>query len=43
MLVDIILANKWDSEAGKMIVDAKDQYAIMSGDKYLRYSSNISE
>jgi hypothetical protein len=43
VLVEIILANKWNSEACKMTVDAKDQYAIMSGDKYLRYSSNISE
>ena len=39
----MILANKWDSQAGKMTVDAKDQYTIMCGDKFLKYSSSDKE
>ena len=35
------MANKWDSEAGKMTVDAKEQYSIMSGEKFLRNSSTL--
>lgn len=43
VMVEMILANKWDSKAGKMTVDAKDQYAIMCGDKFLRYSTGSSQ
>lgn len=39
VLVQMILSNKWDSEAGKMIVDVRDEYAIMSGDKFLGQSA----
>lgn len=42
-LVEMILANKWDSQEGKMTVDAKDQYSIMSGDKFLKHSSTGKE
>lgn len=35
VLVEMFLANKWDSEAGKMTVGATDHYEIMSGDKVL--------
>lgn len=39
----MILANKWDSQAGKMTVDAKDQYNIICGDKFLKYASSDIE
>lgn len=39
VLVEMFLANKWDSEAGKMTVEAKDYYEIMSGDKVLCQSA----
>lgn len=35
----MIIANKWDSKAGKMTVDSKDKYCIIAGEKFLRYSS----
>lgn len=43
MMVEMILANRWDSEAGKMAVDAKHEYVIMCGDKFLRYSRDSSQ
>lgn len=43
VLIEMILANKWDSQAGKMTVEAKDEYAIMAGDKFLRYSSDDAQ
>lgn len=42
-LVDMIVANKWDGQAGKMTVDAKDKYSILSGEKFLKYSCNNKE
>ena len=37
ILVDIIMANKWNAKEGKMIIKEEERYAIMCGEKYLRY------
>jgi len=37
ILVDVIMANKWNGKEAKMIINEKDRYAIMCGEKYLRY------
>ena len=42
-LVEMIIANKWDSQAGKMTVDAKDKYSILLHDKFLRHSISSKE
>jgi hypothetical protein len=37
ILVDIIMANKWNDKEGTMTIKEEDRYAFMCGEKYLRY------
>lgn len=42
-LVEMIMANRWDAEAKQMTVDTTDEYFIMSGEKYMTFSSATSQ